>query len=88
MKLAIGIISIIAGLWFLYGTIRMWPPGDYPRLMTGPSTKTDIARGVVMFIAAFVTGIALITGASWWWLLVAVATVILWAAISALAKRQ
>ena len=71
MKLAIGIILLLVALWFLYGTIRMWPPGTHRARMLWPSTRADIVRGVFLVVATCGTGVALIRGASWWWLLIA-----------------
>lgn len=79
MKLAIGIILLLVALWFLYGTIRMWPPGSRHPRMLWPSTRADIVRGVFLVVATCGTGIALVRGASWWWLLVAGIAVVVWA---------
>jgi hypothetical protein len=78
MKVAIGIILLLVALWSLYGTIRMWPPGRDRPGMLWPSTRADIVRGVFLVIAACGTGVALIRGASWWWLLVAGIAVVVW----------
>jgi len=88
MKLAIGIILLLVALWFLYGTIRMWPPGRYRRRMLWPSTRADIVRGVFLVAADCVTGVALIRGASWWWLLVAVIAVVAWVTIEGVVRRR
>ena len=88
MKLAIGIILLLVALWFLYGTIRMWPPGRYRPRMLWPSTRADIVRGVFLIVANCVTGVALIRGASWWWLLVAVTAIVAWALIEPLIRRR
>ena len=79
MKLAIGIILLLVALWFLYGTIRMWPPDRYRPRMLWPSTRADIVSGVFLVVATCGTGVALIRGASWWWLLVAGIAVVVWA---------
>jgi len=88
MKLAIGIILLLAALWFLYGTIRMWPPGRYRLRMLWPSTRTDIVRGVFLVVATCWTGVALIRGASWWWLLVAGIAIVVWAMIEGVLRRR
>jgi len=81
MKLAIGILLIVVALYFLVGTVRMWPLGTYGRRYLWPSTRTDRVTGLITVAAACGTGIALICGASWWWLLVAVGAVLVWSVI-------
>lgn len=88
MKLAIGIILILVASWFLYGTIRMWPPGRHRPRMLWPSTRADIVRGVFLVIATCVTGVALIRGASWWWLLVAGISVFVWSVVEGVLRRR
>lgn len=84
MKLAIGIILLIKASWFLYETIRIWRPGSRRRMMLWPSTRADpstravIVRGVFLVVASCWTGVALIRGASWWWLLVVGLAVLVW----------
>lgn len=88
MKLAIGIILLLVALWFLYGTIRMWPPGRQHPRMLWPSTRADIVRGVLLVVAACGTGVALIRGSSWWWLLVVVIAVVVGAMIEGVVRRR
>jgi len=88
MKLAIGIILLLVALWFLYGTIRMWPLGRYRPRMLWPSTRADIVRGVFLIVATCGTGVALIRGASWWWLLVAGIAIAIWAMIEGVLRRR
>ncbi|MFO7773527.1 MAG: hypothetical protein R6V59_06295 [Dehalococcoidia bacterium] len=88
MKLAIGIILLLVALWFLYGTIRMWPPGRYGPRMLWPSTRGDIVRGVFLVVANCVTGVALIRGASWWWLLIAIISVVAWALVEPMVRKR
>lgn len=78
MKLAIGILLLFKALWLLYGTIRMWPPGRHRPGMLWPSTRADIVRGVFLIVATCGPGVALIRGASWWWLLVAGIAFVIW----------
>ena len=82
MKLAIGIVLLLAALWLLYGTIRLWPPGSYRPRMLHPSTSVDIVTGLLLVSATCVTGIALISGASWWWLLLGGAAIVSWLIIA------
>jgi hypothetical protein len=88
MKLAIGIILLLVALWFLYGTIRMLPPGRNRPRMLWPSTRADILRGVFLVVATCGTGVALIRGASWWWLLVAVIAAVAWAMVEGVTRRR
>ena len=88
MKLAIGIILLLVALWFLYGTIRMWPPGSYRPRMLWPSTRADIVRGVFLVAATCGTGVSLISGASWWWLLVAGIAIVVWAITEGVLRRR
>jgi hypothetical protein len=88
MKLAIGIILLLVASWFLYGTIRMWPPGRYRPRMLWPSTRADILRGVLLIVATCGTGVALIRGASWWWLLVAGIAIIAGSMIEGVLQRR
>ena len=88
MKLAIGIILLLVALWFLYGTIRMWPPGRHRPMMLWPSTRADIVRGVFLVVATCGTGVTLIRGASWWWLLVAVIAIFIWAVTEGALRRR
>lgn len=66
----------------------MWPPGSYRPRMLWPSTRADIVRGAFLVAANCVTGIALIRGASWWWLLVAVIAIVAWALIEPVLQRR
>ena len=88
MKLAIGIILLLVALWFLYGTIRMWPPGTQRRMMLWPSTRADIVRGVFLVVANCWTGVALIREGSWWWLLVVGLAVFVWAVFEGMLRRR
>ena len=88
MKLAIGIILLLVALWFLYGTIRMWPPDRRRPRMLWPSTRADIVRGVFLVVANCVTGVALIRGASWWWLLIAGIAVVAWVTAEGRLRRH
>lgn len=88
MKLAIGIILLLVALWFSHGTTRMWPPGRYRPTMLWPSTKADILRGVLLVGVTCGAGVALIRGASWWWLLIAGIAVVVWAIIEGVLRRR
>lgn len=87
MKLAIGIILIVVALYFLVGTVRMWPPGTYRPRYLHPSTRTDIVSGLLIVAATCGSGIALISAASWWWLLMAAAAIFCWATILGMVKK-
>jgi hypothetical protein len=88
MKLAIGIILLLLALLFLYGTIRMLPPGRKRPRMLWPGTRADIVRGMFLVVATCGTGVALVRGASWWWLPVAVIAVVAWAMIEGVTRRR
>ena len=68
MKLAIGIVLLIVGLWFLGGTIR----GRKPRVtFMGASrahTPGDFVTGSLVTILFVGTGMCLIFGIAWWWI--------------------
>ena len=83
LNLAIGIISIIVALFFLYRTIRLWPPGTYRPRMTHPSTVAEIIGGLILVAATSVTGVVLISGDSLLWLFLVLAGGLLWALITA-----
>ena len=88
MKLAVGIVLLIVASWLLYGTTRMLPPGRYQPRMLWPSTRADIVRGMFLAVATCGTGVALIRGASWWWLLVAVTAIVAWSMIEGVTRRR
>ena len=81
--LVIGIISIILALFFLYTTIKLWPPGTYRGRMLHPSTGAEIVAGCLLVASTSATGIALISGAPLWWVLVGAAGILFWAIITA-----
>ena len=83
MNLAIGVISIIVALFFLYRTIRLWPPWSYRGRMMHPSTGAEIAAGLILVAATSATGIMLISGGSLLWLWIVGAGAIIWALITA-----
>ena len=66
MKLAIGILLLIVGLWFLGGTIR----GRKARFTSvGASrahTRGDFVTGSLLTILFVGTGMCLIFGIAWW----------------------
>jgi hypothetical protein len=66
MKLAIGILLLIVGLWFLGGTIR----GRKARFTSvGASrahTRGDFVTGALLAILFVGTGMCLIFGIAWW----------------------
>jgi predicted small integral membrane protein len=70
MKLAIGIVLLIVGLWFLWGTIR----GKKPRVtFMGASrahTRGDFVTGSLLTILFVGMGMCFIFGIAWWWIFV------------------
>ena len=83
MALVLGIISIIAALFFLYRTIRLWPPGVYRPYMTRPSTVAEIVAGLIFVAAASGAGVILVSGSSWVWIFMVAAGGLVWALITA-----
>ena len=70
MKLAIGILLLIVGLWFLGGTIR----GRKPRVIFMGASRAhargDFVTGTLLTILFVGTGMCLIFGIAWWWIFV------------------
>ena len=69
MRIAFGIILTLVGLWFLWGTIR----GRKPRvtlggIVTRAHTPGDILSGIFLTLTFGGTGVSLIAGMSWWWI--------------------
>jgi len=62
MRLAAGIFVLIGALWFLYGTVRLWPPGTYRRRFLFPSTWGHIILALILTAACAGVGIFLIWG--------------------------
>ena len=83
MNLAVGIISVLIALYFVYRTVMLWPPGRYRPRMTRPSTRSDIAAGLFVVITMLFSGIMLLSGLSVVWALVGVAGGVLWALANA-----
>lgn len=68
MKLAIGILLLIAGLWFLGGTIRGRRVRFTPRGASRAHTWGDFVTGLLLTILFVGTGMCLIFGIAWWWM--------------------
>ena len=83
MSYIVGVIAIGVAIYFLYRTIRLWPPGIYRSNMTRPSSRMDIIAGLLVVAAITASGIIILTGASLMWLLVGVTGGILWALANA-----
>mgnify|MGYP001065133506 CR=1 FL=1 len=83
MTLVLGIISIIVALFFLYRTVRLWPPGVYRPYMTRPSTVAEVIAGLILVAAASATGVILISGGTWLWVFLVVGGGLVWALITA-----
>jgi len=68
MKLATGIVLIIVGVWFLWGTIR----GRKPRVIfmgvSRAHTPGDFVTGSLLTILFVGTGMCLIFEMAWWWI--------------------
>lgn len=83
MNYVIGVIAIVVAIYFLYRTVKLWPPGIYRSQMSRPSSRADIAAGLIVVVAMLASGIIILTGASLVWLLVGVAGGLLWALANA-----
>lgn len=66
MKLAIGIVLLIAGLWFLGGTIRGRRVRFTPVGASRAHTLGDFVTGSLLTILFVGTGMCLIFGIAWW----------------------
>ena len=70
MKLAIGILLLIVGLWFLGGTIRGRKTRFTPVGASRAHTRGDFVTGPLLTILFVGTGMCLIFGIAWWWIFV------------------
>ena len=88
MRLVFGILLLIIGLWFLGGAIRAWPPGTHRGVYLHPSKAGDFVTAFLLVATAWGTGIPLICGASWWWLVLVcgISVTILWSLIVSRAR--
>lgn len=66
----------------------MCPAGTRRGRMLWPSTRGDIVRGVFLVVATCGTGVALMRGDSWWWLLVAGIGIFVWATVEGRVRRR
>ena len=83
MNYVIGVIAVVVALYFLYRTVKLRPPGTYRSQMSRPSSRADIAAGLIVVVAMSVSGVIILTGASLVWLLVGVGGGLLWALANA-----
>ena len=70
MKVALAIVSLIVGLYFLGSTVRMFPLGTVRPLFVRPTTVVDVVNGALTVLLFVITGVMLLLDASWWFLLV------------------
>jgi hypothetical protein len=89
MKLAIGILLLIVGLWFLGGTIR----GRRVRFTSVGASRShtpgDFVTGALLTILFVGTGMCLILGIAWWgrFLLSGIAVTAIWLALYSIYSR-
>jgi len=89
MKLAIGIVLLIVGLWFLGGTIR----GRRARFTTVGASRAhtwgDFVTGSLLTILFVGTGMCLILGIAWWWIFVVsgIAVTVIWLVLYSIYSR-
>lgn len=79
MKLAIGILLIIAGLIFLRALIRVFPPGRWRFGYLRPTNWFDILKPLITILVLWGVGISLVLGAPWWTLLIGA---VIWVVLS------
>jgi len=70
MKLAIGIVLLIVGLWFLGGTIRGRRIRVTPVGASRAHPRGDFVTGALLTILFVGMGMCLILGIAWWWIFV------------------
>jgi hypothetical protein len=89
MKLAIGILLLIVGLWFLGGTIR----GRRVRFTPGGASRAhtwgDFVTGSLLTILFVGTGMCLIFGIAWWgiFLISGLAVTVTWLVLFSIYSR-
>ena len=83
MKLAVGIIAILWSFWLLYSWVRLYLPMKYDsfRSLKSISAVHDIIFGLSMVAAVCATGVALVLGNSWAWLVLGITAMVAWMAI-------
>jgi len=83
MKLVVGIIIILWSLWLLYSWVRSWLPAksDSFRSLIHLRAIADIIFGLLLVTAVCVTGVALVSGGSWVWLILGITATLAWIAI-------
>jgi hypothetical protein len=62
VELGFGIVLLILGLLFLYGTVQMYPPGKMRRNLRMSTTWNHILIGAILSFIALWVGIYLIWG--------------------------
>jgi len=80
MKLAIGIVLLIVGLWFLGGTIRGRRIRVTPVGASRAHPRGDFVTGALLTILFVGMGMCLILGIAWWWIFVVsgIAVTVIW----------
>ena len=89
MKLAIGILLLIVGLWFLGGTIRGRKTRFTPVGASRAHTRGDFVTGPLLTILFVGTGMCLIFGIAWWgiFLLSGIAVNVTWLVLYSIYSR-
>jgi len=80
MKLAIGIVLLIVGLWFLGGTIRGRRIRVTPVGASRAHSRGDFVTGALLTILFVGMGMCLIFGIAWWgiFLISIIAVTVIW----------
>lgn len=89
MKLVIGILLLIVGLWFLGGTIRGRKARFTPVGASRAHARGDFVTGPLLTILFVGTGMCLIFGIAWWgiFLISGIAVTVTWLALYSIYSR-
>jgi len=60
MKIALAIVSMVMGLFFLGSTVRMFPLGTVRAFFVRPTTLADVVNGTLTVLLFVVTGVMLL----------------------------
>lgn len=89
MKLVIGILLLIVGLWFLGGTIHGRKARFTPVGASRAHTRGDFVTGPLLTILFVGTGMCLIFGIAWWgrFLIFGIAVTVTWLVLYSIYSR-
>ena len=83
MKLAVGIIAILWSLWLLYSYVFLYLPMKFNsfRSLMNLRATSYIIFGLFVVGGVCATGVALVLGNSWAWLILGITAMVGWMAI-------